>query len=368
MLSSDDANEILSQFPKVESAFAYGSGVVQQASYDYKNGEFPMLDLIFVVDNAEEWHRENIAINSSHYAFGVPHNAKYIACIQDKFQAYMWFNTSVPMQSTSFPGRKMKYGVISKRRLLQDLLSWKSLYVAGRLHKPVMILKSSNEIDTAMFLNRVHAMRVALLLLPPTFNDIQLFTTIAGLSYGGDPRMLFAENPNKVNNLVSPIVPHYKALYEPAIKEIVSLYGLNTNLFDRSDHDSSVKGRSSSGCGMNSPDSLDSTGTGQYHYEFNINTSSQKVPHLNNIYSDLPAYLKTQLSIGQAESSKDESLPVSVSISTPRPPSAAAVSTALAAIVSRAARGQTIKGLFTAGLSKGFSYVIAKIGKRFKKS
>ncbi|RYG50021.1 hypothetical protein EON66_12305 [archaeon] len=41
----------------------------------------------------------------------------------------------VPMPGV--PGVMMKYGVISTHALVDDLLHWRSLYVSGRMHKPV---------------------------------------------------------------------------------------------------------------------------------------------------------------------------------------------------------------------------------------
>ena len=51
-------NEFLSQRPNVIGAFGYGSGVFKQLGYDKK--EKPQIDLILVVENIREWHRENI--------------------------------------------------------------------------------------------------------------------------------------------------------------------------------------------------------------------------------------------------------------------------------------------------------------------
>lgn len=61
-----------------------------------------------------------------------------MAKIQDKWGARLFFNTLVP-----FEDGLIKYGVISKDALLSDLLDWESLYAAGRLHKPVLILEKN---------------------------------------------------------------------------------------------------------------------------------------------------------------------------------------------------------------------------------
>ena len=83
--------------------------------------------------------------------------------------------------------------------LLKDLNDWTTLYAAGRLMKPVRSIKNgSNEIKNALLLNRLHAVRTSLLLMPIEFNEVELYQTIASLSYIGDPRMLIGENPRKV--------------------------------------------------------------------------------------------------------------------------------------------------------------------------
>ena len=45
----------------------------------------------------------------------------------------IYFNTLVKTSDSHL----IKYGVISTEALINDLLDWRSLYVAGRLHKPV---------------------------------------------------------------------------------------------------------------------------------------------------------------------------------------------------------------------------------------
>jgi translocator assembly and maintenance protein 41 len=54
-------HEIIDQFPSVQHAFAYGSGVFTQPGLyadDRKKHEGPMIDLIFAVDDPLAWHKE----------------------------------------------------------------------------------------------------------------------------------------------------------------------------------------------------------------------------------------------------------------------------------------------------------------------
>ena len=63
------------------------------------------------------------------------------------------------MNINRYPQRLMKYGVVSRDRILKDLLQWTDMYGAGRLHKPVKILKSDEEIENAIVVNRENAVR-----------------------------------------------------------------------------------------------------------------------------------------------------------------------------------------------------------------
>lgn len=63
----------------------------------------------------------------------------------------------------------MKYGVICKTLFLNDLHRWTNLYAAGRLHKPVNVIKDSPEVVEAMAVNKRHAVCTSLLLLPQRY-------------------------------------------------------------------------------------------------------------------------------------------------------------------------------------------------------
>ncbi|KAH6922818.1 hypothetical protein HPB50_019405 [Hyalomma asiaticum] len=101
--------------------------------------------------------------------------------VQKDFGAYVYYNTFVP-----YDDGLMKYGVISTDRLITDLLDWETLYLSGRLHKPVRILQEPTpEIKRAMSLNYMTAIHTALLMLPDVFTEEELYLKIAGLSYVG---------------------------------------------------------------------------------------------------------------------------------------------------------------------------------------
>lgn len=221
---------ILSKFPQNFSfCFAYGSGVKTQLGYeenDGKNGrkcsrnlqKQNMIDLMYCVENPYRWHSQNIEKNPEHYS-GIRHlGSKCIARYQENFGgAGIFFNTLIPVEEEN--GIMIKYGVISTNNFINDLLDWKHLYVAGRLQKPVEIIRepSSSKIQNALELNLQNAVHTALLLLPTEFTEYELFVTITSLSYNGDFRMIFGENKNKVENIVKPQMEAFRNLYSPTL-------------------------------------------------------------------------------------------------------------------------------------------------------
>ncbi|KAL4237379.1 Phosphatidate cytidylyltransferase [Mactra antiquata] len=218
VLRTDVFQRVLSSFPNgIQMAFAYGSGVFQQTGGDMSQN---MLDFILVVDDPKQWHRDNLEINRKHYSFLKRLGARQISRLQDSYGAGIYFNTLVP-----FEQRLIKYGVIGTDRLVSDLINWDTLYVSGRLHKPVKVVKKphSSTLIQALEMNLASAVHSSLLILPETFTDKELFMTITGLSYSGDFRMKFGEDKGKVSKIVLPNLQYFKQLYDPVLSDMLYL-------------------------------------------------------------------------------------------------------------------------------------------------
>lgn len=223
---------ILSKFPSnISFGFAYGSGVKKQIGYEdilttateKKAGKNPsMIDIVMSVENPHQFHAQNMEMNPSHYSGLKMLGSKCIANYQESLASKIYFNTLVPIEN----GLMIKYGIISNKSLVIDLLDWKDLYVAGRLQKPVEIIRpsSSSKISGALDINLENAVRAALLLLPEKFTKFEFYCAITNLSYNGDFRMIFGENKNKVPNIVKPQLENFENLYLPSIQLFESLF------------------------------------------------------------------------------------------------------------------------------------------------
>ncbi|KAA0201719.1 hypothetical protein HAZT_HAZT008876 [Hyalella azteca] len=177
-----------------------------------------MIDFIFVVEDPLVWHRENMHLNPRHYSSLRLLGPATIETVQCNWGAKIYYNTLVPTHEGL-----IKYGVISERDLICDLLDWETLYVAGRLHKPVNILHKDSkdpELERALQLNLSYAVRTALLLLPDTFSEEELYHTIAHLSYSGDFRMHVGEDKHKVRNIVEAQLLEFRKLYAPVLDSL----------------------------------------------------------------------------------------------------------------------------------------------------
>lgn len=212
----------------IRYAFAYGSGVFSQSGASntekchpsapeaiqvVQQGGGKMIDFIFGVSHSQHWHSLNLGEHRNHYS-GLGSLGSYpVSQVQDKWGAGVYFNPYITVNGTL-----IKYGVVNIDNLCTDLSEWNTLYLAGRLHKPVKILRDHPRVRLANQINLLSAVRVALLLLPPNFTEEELYRTIAGISYMGDPRMSFgSENPKKVQNIVSSQMTNFRRLYAPLV-------------------------------------------------------------------------------------------------------------------------------------------------------
>ena len=239
MVINDEFKEALRQIlwqfrAPIRYAFAYGSGVFPQggssgsttASISHPNpspavstvqkGGGKMIDFIFGVSYTQHWHSLNLQQHRKHYSAVGTLGSYAISRIQDNWGAGVYFNPFVTVNGTL-----IKYGVVNLDTLCRDLSEWDTLYLAGRLQKPVKILRDDARVRLANQVNLISALRTALLRLPSTFTEQDLYGSIAGISYLGDPRMsLPTENPNKVANIVNHQLPNFRRLYAPLIENL----------------------------------------------------------------------------------------------------------------------------------------------------
>lgn len=155
----------------------------------------------------------------------------------DNLGAGLWYVTMVKFGDMVSPPsspdclranrQKVKYGILSTPTLTRDLQHWETLYVAGRLHKPVLTLACAPSLsgpDGPLAANTRAALALALLQLPGTFTELALWEKIAGISYSGDPRMSVpgAENPEKVRNIVRGpgVLGAFRGLYAPHLGSV----------------------------------------------------------------------------------------------------------------------------------------------------
>ncbi|KAF9316169.1 Mitochondrial translocator assembly and maintenance protein 41 [Podila horticola] len=212
----------------IRYAFAYGSGVFAQKGYDSKKK--PMVDFVFGVSHPQHWHSLNLQANPHHYSLLGKFGSKAVAMTQERFGAGIYFNPFVEVN-----GMNIKYGVVSVDTLCNDLLNWETMYLSGRLHKPVKILIDDPRTRLSNQVNLFNATRVALLSLPKRFTSEELFYKIAGLSYLGDFRMSIGENPHKVQNIVNAQLAQFHRLYDPLLGNLSNVTTLREGHLEQDD-------------------------------------------------------------------------------------------------------------------------------------
>lgn len=212
---------ILERFPRnVSFCFAYGSGVKSQLGYENSKITDNVLDFIVAVDDQKlsKWHSDNIQLNRGDYSGLASFGGGVVTNYQRRLPASVYFNTLIPVAAENVT---IKYGVVATSDLIRDCTQWPYLYLAGRLQKPVTIVTEHvpEQVAGALEQNLSQALSAALILLPAKFTAYELFYKVAQLSYRGDFRMVFGENPNKVQNIVRPQVTKFLSLYDEQINK-----------------------------------------------------------------------------------------------------------------------------------------------------
>ncbi|KAI9722109.1 MAG: Mitochondrial translocator assembly and maintenance protein 41 [Chrysothrix sp. TS-e1954] len=230
--------QVLWQFrAPIRYAFAYGSGVFPQSTKvpttmppsphpsapeavtKWQSTGAKSIDFIFGVSYTQHWHSLNLNQHRDHYSFLGSLGSGVVSRVQDRLGAGAYYNPYLTIN-----GMSIKYGVVNLDTLHRDLSEWDTLYLAGRLQKPVKILRDDARIRLANQVNLISAVRTALLLLPQTFTERDLYSRIAGLSYMGDPRMqLGAESPDKVTNIVDAQMTNFRQLYSPLVEQLPNI-------------------------------------------------------------------------------------------------------------------------------------------------
>ena len=122
-----------------------------------------MTDFLIYTSDPLAFHKENLEVNPDHYPFWARQaGAGVVARVQEDYGAGVWYVTMVNIQGLVHTSamislgyhakiimnqadrQEVKYGIISTARLVQDLEDWDTLYVAGRMHKPVSPGSSSS--------------------------------------------------------------------------------------------------------------------------------------------------------------------------------------------------------------------------------
>ncbi|CAI6322903.1 unnamed protein product [Periconia digitata] len=239
---------ILRQFPPITYAFAYGSGVFPQsdatasrithsphpnppeAILKWQKGGGKMIDFVLAARYSSHFHSLNLREHRDHYSFLGSLGSGAVSHVQ-KYGAGVYFNPYITVNGTM-----IKYAVVDMNILQRDLLDWDTMYLAGRLHKPVKILFEEPNIRVANQRNLLSAIRCSLLLLPETFTEKQLYSTITGLSYQGDPRMTYgSENPKKISNIVNHQLRNFRLLYHDLIMSLPNIEYVDGKSISHSD-------------------------------------------------------------------------------------------------------------------------------------
>lgn len=197
--------------PSTVAIIGYGSGVNPQKGQEKRK---PQIDLIVVVKSLKDFHRQNIKLNKKDYSFLSRLFFKYAPNRWLKSGGKICYMTYIP-----FGESKYKIGTIEEEDFLNDLKLWETFYMAGRMQKPILVVKATSEIEKAIDYNRHAGVEVTNLVIDKDKVLLKdFYITLGSLSYIGDTRMGIAENPDKVKNIVEGSFEFYNEIFGKNLK------------------------------------------------------------------------------------------------------------------------------------------------------
>lgn len=193
----DNIIRFVDTIPETVSVKAYGSSVAYQSGYT--DNEKKQIDLVVVVDNIKEFYRQNMEKNRYMYKLVPSIYFRLASSLELKKHASICYTSHI-----RYDGDFYKMGVVEKSDVLDDLLNWKTFFIAGRFQKEMFTVISDSEIENANEINKRNALVASLLLLGDS-NEVtldMLYEKLCSLSYLGDARKaLKAEDPDKVKKI-----------------------------------------------------------------------------------------------------------------------------------------------------------------------
>lgn len=143
-------SSIMHKFPEPRVVIGYGSGVFPQPG----NSTHRMIDMIFIVDNLRQFHEANAKMNPEHYKKNFQNKRELIISLNQRLFPLYYFTQN------EFEGVGYKYGVASMAALERDIKQWDVISLAGRLQKPVLLVKNNMEnLDSLMQQNYESAVK-----------------------------------------------------------------------------------------------------------------------------------------------------------------------------------------------------------------
>uniref|UniRef100_A0ACD6A278 Uncharacterized protein n=1 Tax=Avena sativa TaxID=4498 RepID=A0ACD6A278_AVESA len=208
--------------PPVDFCCAYGSTLLHA-----RPDGTSMVDYILGVADPLQWHSENLERNPDHYSSWMARRGPgAVTWLADRVGVGVYFNPFVQWRD-----KRIKYGVVGMKDLAMDVLTWDRFYLSGRLQKPVHVLVDNWDIRKVNTVNLKMATSSSLLLLPEEFTEYELYAKICSLSYMGDIRMLFAEDKDKVKEIVEGSFQPFQFMYRPLLQEYISEGILKTSTY-----------------------------------------------------------------------------------------------------------------------------------------